>query len=289
MKLFEVTNTNLHEKICKIVTHKSVSTPHIVLTCALQFTDFLRLCLSPRITSRTISFSISNRFGFNLIPFFDIGSVLAVLCWSMRCLLGPLRGRNCPCLWLWQLGFRLAAGCQISPSPPTRLTPSQTEAEVCSTMGESTMSSSFYNPTLSANKLTWKFAALRIRLPPILQTVRVSVEPRLSTATHKAETALKLERSLSRAAAPKSLPVSRRYHGSNSVVFVHRAGALAKEYPLSKLFSSAELLPFEQEQYLNWSVLTSSCLKHAKQMLLGDPRQADQRRQSFNFSIVIHQ
>ena len=52
------------EKICKSqVTHKSVSfTPHIILICALRFADFLRLCLSPRTTSRTISFSISNSF-----------------------------------------------------------------------------------------------------------------------------------------------------------------------------------------------------------------------------------
>ena len=75
-----------------------------------------------------------------------------------------------------------------------------------------------------------------------------------------------------------------RYHVSNSVVFVHRTGTLAKEYPLSKLFS--ELLPFEKENTSTWSVL--SCLKHANEMLLGDPRQADQRTQNFNFSIVIH-
>ena len=44
-------------------SQKSASfTPHIVLICALQFTDFLRLCLSPRTTSLTISFSISNSF-----------------------------------------------------------------------------------------------------------------------------------------------------------------------------------------------------------------------------------
>ena len=43
------------------LTHIS---PHIVLICALQFADFLRLCLSPRTTSRTISFSISNSFWY---------------------------------------------------------------------------------------------------------------------------------------------------------------------------------------------------------------------------------
>ena len=45
----------------------------------LQIADFLRLCLSPRTTSRTISFSISNSFSINLIPIFNICSVLAVL------------------------------------------------------------------------------------------------------------------------------------------------------------------------------------------------------------------
>ena len=34
----------------------------MTLICALRFADFLRLCLSPRTTSRTISFSISNSF-----------------------------------------------------------------------------------------------------------------------------------------------------------------------------------------------------------------------------------
>ena len=79
-----------------------------------------------------------------------------------------------------------------------------------------------------------------------------------------------------------------RYHVSNSVVFVHRAGTLAKNIrPLSKLFSKAEPLPFEKE--ININLVYSSCLKHANEMLLGDPRQADQRTQSFPFPIVIYQ
>ena len=50
-----------------------------------------------------------------------------------------------------------------------------------------------HNPTLSAKNcgMSYKFAP-RYRLPPMaLQTVQVSVEARLSTATHKAEMALK--------------------------------------------------------------------------------------------------
>ena len=52
-----------------------------------------------------------------------------------------------------------------------------------------------------------------------LQTAQVSFEPRLSTATHKADTALKNH---------SSHTVSDRYRVSNSVVFVHRAGKLGK-------------------------------------------------------------
>ena len=51
-----------------------------------------------------------------------------------------------------------------------------------------------HNPTLSAKNcgMSYKFAAPRYQLPPMgLQTVQVSVEARLSTATHKAEMALK--------------------------------------------------------------------------------------------------
>ena len=47
------------------------------------------------------------------------------------------------------------------------------------------------------------------------------------------------------------------------------------------------MLPFEKE--ININLVCSSCLKHANEMLLGDPRQADQRTQSFHFSILVHQ
>ena len=93
-----------------------------------------------------------------------------------------------------------------------------------------------------------------------------------------------------RLAVPYSSPKDSarlRYHISNSIVFVHRAGTLVKGYPLSKLFSKAEQVPFEKEIKIN--LVYSSCLKHANEMLLGDPRQADQRTQSFHFPIVIHQ
>ena len=123
---------------------------------------------------------------------------------------------------------------------------------------------------------------LHDRLPPIaLQTVQASVEPRLSTAIHKAETALKDSSVVSeshRLCLSEGL-----YHVSNSVVFVHRAGTLAKGHLLSKLFSKAEPLPFEEE--INVNLVYFSCLKHVNEMVLGDPRHAHQRTQSFHFAL----
>ena len=125
MKLFEVTNTTWEN--LQIATHKSVSfTPHIVLICALQFADFLRLCLSPRTTTRTMSFSISIVFSINLNPFFDICSVDYLLFFHPGCsgicaaLLGPLRGCNSCCWWFWQLvfGVSLRAATSNLPSSP---------------------------------------------------------------------------------------------------------------------------------------------------------------------------
>ena len=149
-------------------------------------------------------------------------------------------------------------------------------------MGES-ISTIQYSPRKS---MSYKFAAPRYRLPPMaLQTVQVSVEPRLSTATHKAEMALK-DRSV--VLYSPTVSARLRYHVSNSVVFVHRAGTLAKGYPLSKLFSKAEPFPFEKE--ININLVYSSCLKHANEMVLGDPRQAHQRTQSLHFpsSFISH-
>ena len=48
---------------------------------------------------------------------------------------------------------------------------------------------------------------------------------------------------------------------------------------------AAELLPKRKKKTSN--LVSYFCL-HAKKMLLGDPRQSDQRTQSFNFSIVNH-
>ena len=61
-----------------------------------------------------------------------------------------------------------------------------------STMGENVRPSSFTIQRCPRISTSYKFADFRYRLPSMaLQTVQVSVEPRLSTATHKVETALK--------------------------------------------------------------------------------------------------
>ena len=137
-----------------------------------------------------------------------------------------------------------------------------------------------HNPTISANKHVVQICrSSLLAAADGLQTVQVSVEPRLSTALK--------DRSAVPYSSPKdSARLRYMYHVSNSVVFVHHAGTLAKGYPLSKLFSKAEPVLFEKEININ---LVYSCLKHANEMLLRDPRKADQRTQSFHFPIVIHQ
>ena len=197
MKFFEVTNTTWEN--LQIAKHKSVQCAEWTLICALQFADFLRWCLSPRTTSHTISFSISNSF--------------LVLIWFLFSILVQPEYSLCPFLILFCSGMRsftwtsvrpqlslfvalaarlwwFTAGCHVkSLSSPH---PSQTE--VCSTMRESIRPSSFHNPTLSANKHVVQIC--RFSLSAAVdgladRAVQVSVEPRLSTATHKAEMALK--------------------------------------------------------------------------------------------------
>ena len=119
--------------------------------------------------------------GINLIPFFDICSVLAVLSPGLFGYVLHYLG-HCAVATVavcgfgsWALVFHCGLPRQISPLPPT---PSQTE--VCTTMGESIRPSSFHNPTLSANKHVVQI--YRSSLSAAVQTVQVSVKPRLSTA-----------------------------------------------------------------------------------------------------------
>ena len=190
---------------------------------------------------------------------------ITVLCWGKRSLLGPLPGRNCHSLCSWQLGFRVSLLDAMSKFslPPT---PSQTEAWVCWTMGECTTLSSIYNPKLSANK--------HVQICRFLLSAAADLADG-SRDFQRRRT--KLKRHWKIAHFRRSPTVSARlcYRGSNSVVFV---------YPLSNLLSKAELLPFEQEKYIK--LVSFSCLKYAKETLLGDPRQAALGTQIFNYSIV---
>ena len=126
-----------------------MSTPNIVLICALQFGNFLRFCLSPRTTSRTISFSISNSFWYKFDAFFRYWlSTRCPLFWYALISLGRCAVATVAVCGFgsWALVFHCGLPRQISPS-------SASQTEVCSTMGESIRPSScFYNPMLSANK-----------------------------------------------------------------------------------------------------------------------------------------
>ena len=150
-------------------------------------------------------------------------------------ILGPLRDRNCCCLWFWQvvLVFHCGLPRQIFPLPritqsPLKQTCAPRLEKACKTVDFSQsnarslsravviktkslpISATTFPTALSLyiaddgrkhyistihhsprKSMSYKFAAPRYRLPPMaLQTVQVIVEPRLSTATHKAEMAL---------------------------------------------------------------------------------------------------
>ena len=130
MKLFEVINTTWDN--LQIATHKSVSfTLHMYwfVLCNLQIISGCVYHLEQLHAQSPFLFPIV--FGINLIPFFDICSVLAVfhLTRVVRVcapLLGPLRGRNCCCLWFSQVVLVFHCGVATSnlpssPDPPDPL------------------------------------------------------------------------------------------------------------------------------------------------------------------------
>ena len=122
-------------------------------------------------------------FSINLIPFFDICSVLAPLSPG---LFGFVLNNTWAAARSQLLLFVILAGglvfrCglprQISPLP--RITPRRSNRRVL----QHTRPSTFRNPMLSANirlSTSYKFAVPRSRLP--CRLFRLSVEPRLSTA-----------------------------------------------------------------------------------------------------------
>ena len=140
-------------------------------------------------------------FSINLIPFFDICSVLAVLSPGLFGYVLLYLGHSAVAtvavcgFGSWSLVFDCGMARQISPLP---LTPSQ--PEVCSTMGESIRPSSFHNPMRSANK-----HVVLTNLPLLAIGCRADCSDERRTSPFNG-----IERSLSRAAVikTKSLPVS---------------------------------------------------------------------------------
>ena len=144
-------------------------------------------------------------FGINLMPFSILAQYSLSFVLVCASLLEPLHGRNCRCLWLWQLGFGVSLRVATSNLSLFPQHPSQTE--VCSMMGESIRPSSLYNPTLPANKHVVQIC--RYSLSAAADGLAdVSRERRTSPFNGDAQSWNDTERSLSRAVVPQSLPVS---------------------------------------------------------------------------------
>ena len=115
-------------------------------------------------------------FSINLIPFFDICSVLAKLLYfhpgcSGLCSFTWAAARSQLLLFVvWQVVWCFTAGCHVK-SPLFPGSPLSNRRVL-----QHTRPSTFHNPMLSANK----HAVPRSRLP--CRLFRLSVEPRLSTA-----------------------------------------------------------------------------------------------------------
>ena len=95
-------------------------------------------------------------------------------------------------------------------------------------------------------------------------------------------------RSLSRAVVLQSLPVSVRTFPTALCLYWYTAQGRLQQRRLRKGIRYPSYRTVAKKgKYIN--LVCYSCLKHANEVLLGDPRQADQRAQTFNFSIVNHQ
>ena len=157
-------------------------TLHVVPICALQFADFLRLCLSPR-TSRTISFSISIVFGINLIPFSIFPQYLLFFhpgCSGMCCFTwATARAQQLLFVALAAGLWCFTGGCHVK-SPLFLQPPLKHRSVLHDGRKDKTV---VFSQSNALHVTSYKFAAPRYWLPPMaLQTVQVSVEPRLSTA-----------------------------------------------------------------------------------------------------------
>ena len=115
---------------------------------------------------------------------------------------------------------------------------------------------------------SYKFAAPRYRLPPMAsQTVQVSVEPRLSTARKIAQSCRKV--------VPKSLPVSATTFPT-ALSFYIAQGRCERISAIQAVLKSRTVAIRKGNKH-QLGLSCSSCLKHGNEMLLGDPRQSDQR------------
>ena len=115
-------------------------------------------------------------FSINLIPFFDICSVLAVLSQGLFGFVLLYLGRNSCCLWFWQVVWCFTAGCHVK-SPLFPGSPLGDQTDVCSSIQDRRLFTIQCSPRISTS---YKFAVPRSRLP--CRLFRLSVEPRLSTA-----------------------------------------------------------------------------------------------------------
>ena len=144
-----------------------------------------------------------------------------------------------------------------------------------------------HNPTLSAKKRVVQIC--RSSLSAAADGLADGSRWALNLAFQRRRTKRKWHWTIAQSCRSPTVSARLRYHVSNSVVCVHRAGSLRKDIRMpGKLFSKAEPFPFEKEKNIN--LVYSSCLKHANERVLGDPRQAHQRTQSLHFpsSFINH-
>ena len=131
-------------------------------------------------------------------------------------LLGPLRGRNCCCLWFWQVVWCFTAGCHVK-SPLFPGSPLSNRRVL-----QHTRPSTFHNPMLSANKHVVQIC--RSSQSAAVQTVQV--ERRTSPFNG-------IERSLSRAGVikTKSLPISATTFPTALSLYIAEDGRKHKHNP----------------------------------------------------------
>ena len=132
-------------------------------------------------------------------------------------LLGPLRGRNCRCLWFWQVVWCFTAGYHVK-SPLFPGSPLGDQTDVL----QHTRPSTFHNPMLSANKHVVQIC--RSSQSAAVQTVQV--ERRTSPFNG-------IERSLSRAVVikTKSLPISATTFPTALSLYIAEDGRKHKHNP----------------------------------------------------------